>query len=251
MTQSIRDALHGALTDETIQVLDLSVPLNGRTPMIDLPQPFAQAPGFSLNPLCEYDEYGPSWHWNSFTGSEHMGTHLDAPIHWITGRDGEDVSEIAPRRLLGPIVVIDRAEQAASDPDYLLTVEDVREIEPLPDGAWLFMRTGWSARHSDPETFLNESHWPGVGVECARYIAEHTPLRGYGCEQVGIDAGVAHSFDPIFPMHHYLLGAGKYGLASLGDLSGLPDVGAMLIAAPLRIEGGSGSPTRAYALVPA
>jgi kynurenine formamidase len=232
-------------------VLDLSVPLNGRTPMIDLPQPFAQAPGFSLNPLCEYDEYGPSWHWNSFTGSEHMGTHLDAPIHWITGRDGEDVSEIAPRRLLGPIVVIDRAEQAASDPDYLLTVEDVREIEPLPDGAWLFMRTGWSARHSDPETFLNESHWPGVGVECARYIAEHTPLRGYGCEQVGIDAGVAHSFDPIFPMHHYLLGAGKYGLASLGDLSGLPDVGAMLIAAPLRIEGGSGSPTRAYALVPA
>jgi kynurenine formamidase len=100
-----------------------------------------------------------------------------------------------------------------------------------------------------PHAFVNDSHWPGVTVQCARYIAEQTTLRGYGTEQVGIDAGLAFQFDPPFPMHHYLLGAGKYGLASLGTLEALPERGAVLIAAPLRIEGGSGSPSRIYALV--
>jgi kynurenine formamidase len=243
--------LYQALTEGALQAVDLSNPLTARTPMIGLPAPFESAPGFSLTELSHYDERGVAWYWNSFVGSEHMGTHFDAPIHWITGRDGEDVSQISPGRLIGPIVVVDRRTQVQKDHDYLLDVGDVRALEPLPDGGWLLMQTGWSDRHRSPEAFLNNSHWPGVTVDCARYIAEETTLRGYGSEQVGIDAGLAFQLDPPFPMHHHLLGAGKYGLASLANLGALPKRGALLVAAPLRIERGSGSPARVYALVEA
>jgi kynurenine formamidase len=138
----------------------------------------------------------------------------------------------------------------------LLTAEDVRAFEEttkLPRNGWLLFRTGWGARHEDPAAFLSTdeqgSHWPGVTPECAEYIAKETTLRGFGCEQVGTDAGLAYGFDPPYPMHHFLLGSGKYGLASLANLERLPLDGAFLIAAPLRIEGGSGSPCRVIALI--
>jgi kynurenine formamidase len=179
-----------------------------------------------------------------------MGTHFDAPVHWITGRDGEDVGSIPGAKLIGPVVVLDRAAEAERDADYLVEIEDVDSLGELPTGGWLLLRTGWSARHDDREAFINGSRWPGVSVDCARYLAKETELQGYGCEHVGIDWGRGYEMDPPYPMHHYMLGAGKYGLASLVDLSEVPERGAVLIAAPLRIAGGSGAPTRVYALVP-
>jgi kynurenine formamidase len=255
------DSLNALLEDLAsgeIEVVDLSHRLSGRTPMIDLPEPFENAPGFSLHAICECDERGPFYYWNSFRGSEHMGTHLDAPVHWITGRDGKDASQITGAELIGPAVVLDRVAEVERDPDYLLTVDDVRAFEDergsLPDGGWFLFRTGWERRHADPAeyTFSDESgpHWPGITAECACWLAEEAPIRGYGTEQVGIDAGRAYEFEPMYPMHHYLLGAGKYGLASLANLHRLPSTGAVLIAAPLRIVRGSGSPCRVYALVP-
>jgi kynurenine formamidase len=86
-------------------------------------------------------------------------------------------------------------------------------------------------------------------VECARWLAEESPVMGFGVETVGTDAGTAHSFDPPFPCHAMLLGAGKYGLTQLQNLSRLPDHGTVVIAGPLPIVGGSGSPCRALALV--
>jgi kynurenine formamidase len=251
-------ALLDALSTGAVEVVDLSHPLSERTPMIDLPEPLENAPGFALHTICAYDERGPFYYWNWFEGSEHMGTHFDAPVHWITGRDGKDTSEIPGSELIGPAVVIDKTAEAQADPDYLLTVEDVRAFEEehgrLPEGGWLLLRTGWEARHADPHAFLSSdesgSHWPGVDAACARWIAEETPIRGYGSEQVGTDAGLAYRFEPVYPMHHYLLGSGKYGLASLASLGRLPPTGAVLIAAPLRIVRGSGSPCRVYALVP-
>jgi kynurenine formamidase len=233
-----------------IRVLDLTSPLTAQTPMIDLPPQYENAPGWSLTTLARYDERGENWYWNSFSGSEHMGTHFDAPVHWITGRDGEDVGVIPGSKLIGPAVVLDRREETERDPDYLVEIDDVRSLGELPDGGWLLLRTGWSARHGDPEAFVNGSSWPGVSAECARFLAQETSLRGYGCEHVGIDSGRAYELDPMYPMHYYMLGAGKYGLASLADLSALPERGAALVVAPLRIEGGSGAPTRVYALVP-
>ena len=190
---------------------------------------------------------------------EHVGTHFDAPIHWISGRESIDVSQVPPRHLIAPAVVIDRSSESAENPDYLLTVEEVRAFEdehgPLPEGGWLLLHTGWDARAQDAEAFLNADesgnpHSPGFDAECARWIAEESPLVGVGVETVGIDAGGAAEFDPPFPAHYYLMGTGKYGVTQLANLGALPRTGALLIVTPLRLAGGTGSPVRALALVP-
>src|SRR5947199_9086148 len=117
------------LADGSIAVVDLTQPLSEETPLIQLPEPFVNTPGWKLHQLSRYDERGPAWYWNAFEGGEHTGTHFDAPIHWVTGQDGDDVSQVPPRRLVGPAVVIDRTAEAAKDPDYLLTIADVEGFE--------------------------------------------------------------------------------------------------------------------------
>ena len=243
-----------ALRSGSVEVIDLTAPLVDTTPILLLPEPFANTSRFRLEQLSRYDERGPGWYWNDIHTGEHTGTHLDAPVHWITGRDKGDVAEIAPGRLVAPAAVLDKA---GADPDYLLQVDDVKawqaEHGPLPDGGWLLYRTGWDARAGDQDDCLNADetgpHTPGVSVECARWLAEEAPIIGLGVETVGTDAGAAHSFDPPFPCHSFLLGAGKYGLTQLQRLAELPRTGAVLIAGPLPIVSGSGSPARVLALV--
>ena len=255
------DALTGlieALSSGTVEVVDLTQPLSEATPLIQLPPPFVNTPGWKLHEISRYDDRGPAWYWNSFEGGEHVGTHLDAPIHWVTGQDLDDVSQVPPRNLIGPAVVIDKTAEAAADPDYLLTVDDIRAFEaehgPLPRGGWLLYRTGWDTRANDQQAFLNANdtgpHTPGMAIDTARWLAEEAPIVGVGVETVGTDAGAAHSFDPPFPCHSFLLGANKYGLTQLANLAKLPATGAVLVVAPLKIVGGSGSPVRALALVP-
>lgn len=247
-----------ALAQASVQIVDLSQPLSERTPVIRLPEPFANTPGFTLRELSRYDDRGPAWYWNAFEAGEHVGTHLDAPVHWASGKDLEDVSQIDLRRLVGPAVVIDRVEEATENPDYLLSVDDIKEFEdkqePLPEGGWLLYRTGWDARAHDEQAFLNVDedgpHTPGIDVDCARFLAEESPIVGVGVETVGTDAGAASSLDPPFPCHNFLLGAGKYGLTQLANLAELPQTGALLVVAPLKIESGSGSPARVFAFVP-
>jgi len=243
-----------ALRSGSVEVIDLTAPLVDTTPILLLPEPFANTSRFRLEQLSRYDERGPGWYWNDIHTGEHTGTHLDAPVHWITGRDKGDVAEIAPGRLVAPAAVLDKA---GADPDYLLQVDDVKawqaEHGPLPDGGWLLYRTGWDARAGDQDDFLNADetgpHTPGVSVECARWLAEEAPIIGLGVETVGTDAGAAHSFDPPFPCHSFLLGANKFGLTQLQNLGHLPATGALVIAAPLPIVHGSGSPARVLALV--
>jgi len=247
-----------ALASGAVEVIDLTQPLSEDTPLIQLPPPLVNTPGWKQHELSRYDERGPAWYWNSFEGGEHVGTHLDAPIHWITGREKDDVSQIPPRRRVGPAVVIDRSAQAAADPDYLLSIDDIRAFEadhgPLPHGGWLLYRTGWDARAHDQDAFLNANetgpHTPGFAVDTARWLAEESPLIGVGVETVGTDAGAAHSFEPVFPCHTFMLGANKCGLTQLANLAHLPPTGSVVIAAPLKIVGGSGSPARVLALVP-
>jgi kynurenine formamidase len=253
----ILDELIAALRLATIEVIDLTAPLQAETPIIQLPPPFGNTSPFSLQEISRYDDRGPAWYWNNITTGEHTGTHFDAPVHWVTGRDGEDIAQVPVDRLIAPAVVLDFSAEAAADPDFLLEVEHVRQWESqhgsLPDGGWLLYRTGWDVRSGSQEEFLNASesgpHTPGVSVECARWLATESPLLGFGVETVGTDAGAAHSFDPPFPCHAALLGAGKYGLTQLQNLARLPATGAVLIAGPLPITGGSGSPCRAIALV--
>jgi kynurenine formamidase len=247
-----------ALSSGAVEIVDLTQPLNERTPVIRLPEEFAQTPGLKRHEISRYDERGPAWAWYWLEIGEHVGTHFDAPIHWISGRDSIDVSQVPPHHLVAPAVVIDRSAESAEDPDYLLTVDDVRAFEdehgPLPEGGWLLLHTGWDARAQDAEAFLNAQDGnprsPGFDAECARWIAEERTLLGVGVETVGIDAGMAAEFDPPFPAHYYLMGAGKYGVTQLANLGALPRTGALLFMAPLKLTGGTGSPVRALALVP-
>lgn len=254
---SVLSELVAGVRDGRIEVVDLTAPLRDTTPILRLPEPFANTIPFRLEEISRYDDRGPAWYWNDIHTGEHAGTHFDAPVHWVTGRDGEDVGQVLPQRLIGPAVVLDVADRVADDPDFLLEVAHIREWEAvhgaLPEGGWLLYRTGWDARSGDQEAFLNAddsgSHTPGMSVECARYLAEQTALRGVGVETVGTDAGAAPGFEPPFPCHSFLLGAGKYGLTQLQNLARLPATGAVVIAAPLPIVGGSGSPARVVALV--
>jgi kynurenine formamidase len=253
----VLDDLLSGLAEGRAEVIDLSAPLSERTPVIQLPPPLANTRGFSLQEISRYDERGPAWRWNNIAVGEHVGTHFDAPIHWITGRDGLDVSRVPPRQLVAPAVVVDKSAECAANPDFLLEVAHLEEWQrrhgPLPAGGWLLYRTGWDSRINDPAAFLNAdatgSHTPGVSVACARWLAERSPVIGLGVETVGTDAGAAHSFDPPFPCHAFMHGAGKYGLTQLANLSRLPPTGAVLVVAPLPIVGGSGSPARVLALV--
>jgi kynurenine formamidase len=254
---SVLNDLIEALRGARVEVIDLTAPLNSATPVLQLPEPFANTVSFSLSEISRYDERGPAWYWNDISTGEHTGTHFDAPVHWVTGAAGEDVSQVPPARLVGPAAVLDFSAQAAADPDFLLEVGHIKQWESehgaLPAGGWLLYRTGWDARSDHQQRFLNANetgpHTPGVSVECARWLADEAPVAGFGVETVGTDAGAAHSFDPPFPCHSALLGAGKYGLTQLQNLARLPAQGTVVIASPLPITGGSGSPCRVLALV--
>jgi kynurenine formamidase len=222
-----------------------------------LPAPFANTIPFQLTEISRYDDRGPAWYWNDIHTGEHTGTHMDAPNHWASGREGKDISQVPLPTLLAPAVVLDVADRVATNPDFLLEKADVLrwsdEHGPLPEGGWLLYRTGWDARSADQDQFLNAdetgSHTPGMSAECARWLAEETSIAGVGVETVGTDAGGAPALDPPFPCHHFLLGAGKFGLTQLQNLATLPTTGAVLMISPLPIVGGSGSPARVIALV--
>ena len=254
---SVLTALAEAIRSATVDVIDLTAPLSSSTPILKLPEPFGNTVPFTLHEISRYDERGPAWYWNDITTGEHTGTHFDAPVHWVSGRDGQDVSQVPLTSLIAPAAVLDFSAQAAADADFLLEVDHIKEWESqhgaLPEAGWLLYRTGWDARSHDQDTFLNANetgpHTPGVSVECARWLAEQAPVIGFGVETVGTDAGAAHSFDPPFPCHSSMLGADKYGLTQLQNLALLPPQGAMIIVSPLPITGGSGSPCRALALV--
>ena len=246
-----------AIAGGRVEIVDLTAPLTNDTPILQLPEPFSNTIPFSLELISRYDAAGPGWYWNNIHTGEHTGTHVDAPVHWATGKDGADVSQLTLGQLVAPAVVVDVSDRVADDADFLLGVDDVKAWEeangPLPDGAWFLLRTGWDARSDDASRFLNADdtgpHSPGIAPECARWLAEETGVVGLGVETVGTDAGAAHSFEPAFPCHHYFLGAGKMGLTQLRNVASLPPTGAVLVVSPLPIVGGSGSPARVYALV--
>lgn len=250
--------LLGSLASGQLKLIDLTTPLSSSTPTIRLPEPFTNSINFSLEEVAKYDERGPFWSANNIHTGEHVGTHLDAPIHWLPGKDGRDVASIPLDRLVGPACVIDVCEHVDSDPDFLLEKHHILEWEAehgeLPSGSWLLLRTGWDRFADDQEAFLNVdetgSHTPGVSAECARWLAEERPISGFGADTVGIDAGLSGELEPSHPMHHLLLGNDKYGITSLRNLSSLPETGALLIVAPLPIQGGTGSPARVIAVVP-
>jgi kynurenine formamidase len=248
------------LNSGRLKVIDLTQPLGTDTPVIGLPPIFASSPGFSAEVISRYDDKGPAWYWNTIHLGEHTGTHFDAPIHWATGRDLPDnaCDTIPVGRFVGPACVIDVSVEVARNPDFLLMPEHILAWEErhgrIPAGAWALLRTDWSKRVSASE-FLNVGedgpHTPGLHKSASELLAHDRDVLGLGVETVGTDAGQAGRFDPPFPNHNVMHGAGKFGLASLRNLDQLPPTGAVVIAAPLKIVEGSGSPLRVLAIAPA
>ena len=253
------EQLVAAILGGGIRVVDLTMPLEPATPIIGLPPPFAPSKPFSLEEISHYDERGPAWYWNNISCGEHTGTHFDAPIHWVTGKDyaNNATHNIPVERFIGPACVIDVAARAKANPDFLLTREAVEEWEGqhgrIPAHAWVLVRTDWSHR-KDARQFLNVAadgaHTPGFHPQCVPFLARDRDILGVGVETVGTDAGQAPTFEPMFPCHTIMHGANRFGLASLTNLDQLPPTGAIVIAPPLKIVNGSGSPLRVLALVP-
>ncbi|HXW56514.1 MAG TPA: cyclase family protein [Candidatus Cybelea sp.] len=242
-----------------LRIVDLTQPLSPETPLLRLPKQWNNTPAFKIWELSHYDQRGPAWYWNAFETGEHTGTHFDAPVHWISGKDlsNNTVDRIPAEKFVGPACVIDVSRDAAKNADYLLRPEHVRKWEEeyglIPAGAWVLLRTDWSKR-KDAKDYINLAengpHTPGLAKETSLFLAKEREVLGVGVETVGTDAGQAATFDPPFPNHFLMHGSGKFGLASLCNLDQLPPTGAILIAAPLKIVGGSGSPLRVIAITP-
>jgi kynurenine formamidase len=242
-----------------LRAVDLTQPLSPDTPLLPLPPQWNNTPAFKIWELSRYDDRGPAWYWNAFETGEHTGTHFDAPVHWISGKDllNASVDRIAPRQFIGPACVLDVTADVERNPDFLLTVDHVRaweeQHEKIPRAAWVLLRTGWS-RRTNAGAYINSKedgpHTPGWAKECSAFLAKERDILGVGVETVGTDAGQAAKFDPPFSNHYIMHGSGKFGLAGLCNLDQLPPVGAIVIAAPLKIVGGSGSPVRAIAITP-
>lgn len=246
------------LASARVKVVDLTQRLWPGTPVITLPPQFASSPPFAVETISKYDSRGPFCYWNLMHVGEHTGTHFDAPIHWATGKDlpNNACDTIEPQKFVGPACVLNAVQEADKDPDFLVTPDFILNWEKqhgkIQPGSWVLLRTDWSKR-TTKEAFLNEdangAHTPGWRTDASKFLAYQRDVLGVGVENVGTDAGQAGKFDPPFSNHSTMHGAGKFGLASLCNLDQLPPTGAVVIAAPLKIVEGSGSPVRAIALV--
>src|SRR2546425_9927409 len=119
MAEPLQDLLRGIVTG-TVKLVDLTQPLSETTPIIMLPPPLANTPRWTQHEISHYDDRGPAWYWNSFEGGEHVGTHFDAPIHWVTGKDKDDVSTLPLQRVIGPAEGIAKRPASAAAPTATL-----------------------------------------------------------------------------------------------------------------------------------
>ena len=257
MSQSLTQ-LATDLASGQIKVVDLTQTLSPDFPALVLPPEFGQVWAFKMERISQYDEQGPGWYWNNFSCGEHTGTHFDAPVHWISGKDHahNSVDTIEAKHFIAPAVVIDASGPVAEDPDWTLTVPYLQAWEAkhgqIPAGAWVLLRTDWSKK-TDPQEFLglreDGAHTPGPTQETVEWLIQKRNVHGFGVETINTDAGQSYAWPVPYPCHTLMHGANKYGLQCLKNLDQLPATGAVIVAAPLKIQNGSGSPLRVLALV--
>lgn len=247
------------LAQGKLQIIDLTHTLSPDFPPLQLPPQFGQVAAFKMETISHYDEAGPAWYWNNFTCGEHTGTHFDAPAHWVSGKDqpNNTVDTIGAENFIAQAVVIDASKEVAKNEDWLLTVDYIKQWEAvhgrIPEGAWVFFRTDWSHRLSNPASYVNMkedgAHTPGPTQEAVEWLIKERNVHGFGVETINTDAGQSYAWPVPYPCHTLMHGANKYGLQCLNNLDKLPPTGTVIISAPLKIQKGSGSPLRVLAVL--
>jgi kynurenine formamidase len=236
-----------------------------RTELIDLTHPFNARSIYwpTATTAFQHEQlaFGPSpggWFYSAYALStpEHGGTHLDAPIHFGEGRLTAEAIPLS--RLVAPAIVIDISAGAGADRDYLLTPDDIaafeREHGTIQEGTIALLRTGWSRHWGDRFAYLGDTtpgdasrlHFPSFGADAARILIEERRVAAVGADVASIDGGASADF----MVHRIAAAANVPGFENLTNLDRLPPTGALIIALPMKIEGGSGGPLRAIAMVP-
>lgn len=229
------------------QLVDLTYPLNDTSPY----WPGDNYQPFKLTTIATLEKDGVLSKTVSFP--EHLGTHIDAPNHFEA--DQPSVDQLKPEQLFAPAVKMDIAPKADANPDCALTLDDVvaweSEHGAVPDGAVVLIHTGWGRFWTNYDRYKNQDvrgalHFPGCSKAAAKYLVERRNVRGLGIDTLSIDPGISKTFDT----HHVLNGATRYILENVAHLDQLPAKGFYLVVAPIKIEDGSGGPTRIFAIVP-
>ncbi len=184
---------------------------------------------------------------------EHLGTHLDAPNHFE--KNQPSVDQILPANFFAAGVVIDIAMQVSANADHQATVKDLTDWEerhgPIPTGAVVLLHTGWGefwknfARYKNQDV-MGKLHFPGYSPDAARWLIKERQVKGIGLDTLSMDPGLSKDFQ----VHHIVNSAGRFGLENVAQLDKLPPRGFHLVIAPMKIESGSGGPTRIFAILP-
>lgn len=184
---------------------------------------------------------------------EHFGTHLDAPAHFAQGK--WTVDQIPPERLIAPLIVLDVSKQAERNSDYQISTEDIFNWEQthgeIPTSSVVIANTGWASRWNSVKDYRNADakgamHFPGYSLAAAKLLVEGRHVYALGIDTLSIDYGPS----PDFPVHQFTLSHSLYHLENVANLDRVPVRGATVVSAPMKLEGGSGSPVRILALVP-
>ncbi|XP_055345620.1 isatin hydrolase-like [Paramacrobiotus metropolitanus] len=242
-----------ALLDAS-KIVDLSYAYNDATIYWPNLEPLNAT--FSLTALWDQQEKGYYYRSKLFRSAEHGGTHLDAPAHFA--KEGKDVSQLEVSQLFGPAVVVNVSAQVRDNPDYQVSLQDIRQWEAqygaVPDGAFVLMYSNWdSARYpqkakvfgSENYSDVSTLHFPGFHPDATRFLVKRN-IRGIGVDTPSTDYGQSKDF----PTHVILSTHNRIGLENVANLERVPASGALLLAAPLKIEKGSGAPVRLYAFLP-
>lgn len=248
-TATLEGAPRGTLADlfqGRSKIVDLTWTLNDKSPY----WPAENYQPFKLTTIATLEKNGVLS--KSLSFPEHLGTHLDAPNHFEKAQPS--VERLTAEQLFAPGVVIDVSLPVESDADYRVTVADIEEWEKqhgrIPDGAVVLLRTGWGRHWTSFDRYKNQDvrgkmHFPGYSAEAARWLVEKRNVRGLGIDTLSVDYGMSTDF----AVHHVINGAGRYGLENVAQLDKLPVRGFGLIIAPIKVEAGTGGPTRIFAVL--
>jgi kynurenine formamidase len=233
------------------KVIDLTYTFDAKTIYWPTEHPFTH----------EFEHYGmtPGGYFYSsakFAAPEHGGTHMDAPIHFA--KDARTVERVPLAAMIGPGAVIDFSTRTASDPDAMLTVDDIEKWEvthgKIPDGAIVLARSGWGRFWPDKKRYLGTDkpgdvqhlHFTGFSAEAVKFLLDHRKVTAIAIDTPSMDPGNSKDF----PVHRLWLGANKPGFENIANADKLPAQGAIIFCVPMKIGGGTGAPTRAFAILP-